>query len=505
MTLQLKNQVRILILFMLLFYLPLNLLSQKVILENVQQAKLRGSGLIKNNNKVEGYYFFYLTKEKHKDKKKKRTYILEIYDEDLNKIASDKIYSEKNLVLNEGRSGGKHLLFELYNSRRKKMRYITYNNKGDRLDDYIESAYKNIIETSLHAISSTGFLSYNADILQGFRIQYFNQKNNNWIYKSPAKRKTYETAEFLDASEQVVLILVEKNFRNVLTYQILGLNITTGVKELEIDIGKFSSMISITNGHIDTTNQQIFLFGERYQNSKKGLSAPSTGLFAMALDFKGNLIKEKFISWEKDVSKFVPMDKSGKGKDRNFTFFHKIIRSSDGKIFAIGEEFRKAVDAGSVAVDVIGLLLFGAIPSGQHAKMIIDDLIIYEFSPDFELLDVVVIDKEQKNAAFMLSSLSSPKDLAIQVNNSGLFDCSYVKVSDERESFEIGYLDYHKKEVFFKSYFHKKKVVEKKGILLSTHKESWRKNVYMAKSGYIMVSEYSPEAKKITNQLIKLK
>jgi len=48
MTLQLKNQVRILILFMLLFYLPLNLLSQKVILENVQQAKLRGSGLIKN-------------------------------------------------------------------------------------------------------------------------------------------------------------------------------------------------------------------------------------------------------------------------------------------------------------------------------------------------------------------------------------------------------------------------------------------------------------------------
>src|SRR5687767_6602443 len=82
--------------------------QNKLSIDKVYEAYLRNSGTIMEKNQIKGYYFLYLT---DKIDKETNEYILQILDENLNKVKEIKFQDSKELYLLEAGYNGNSLAF----------------------------------------------------------------------------------------------------------------------------------------------------------------------------------------------------------------------------------------------------------------------------------------------------------------------------------------------------------------------------------------------------------
>ena len=82
--------------------------QRKLSIDKVYETYLRNSGTIMERNQIKGYYFLYLT---DKIDKETNEYILQILDENLNKVKEIKFQDSKQLYLLEAAYNGKSLAF----------------------------------------------------------------------------------------------------------------------------------------------------------------------------------------------------------------------------------------------------------------------------------------------------------------------------------------------------------------------------------------------------------
>jgi hypothetical protein len=208
------------------------------------------------------------------------------------------------------------------------------------------------------------------------------------------------------------------------------------------------------------------------------------------------------MSWEKDMSKFLKVDQKGRVSELGYVYIHRLMQTEDGKMFAIGEGYKKVADGVGIAMNVLS----GSYSAGM-SKLKINDMLLLELSPNFELTNAKIYEKRNNNFSLSTGSdFATPHTLAVVAKAYGAFDYTYTQMGQNSASFVSAYTDYEKskgyKGMTFNSisYYDGKITTDK--INLKT--DATRMQVLPAKPGSILLMEYFKKEKRLELRMEKL-
>lgn len=432
-------------------------------IENILSVQLNNIGAIRNGNDVAGYYLFY---ELDKIDKDRRSYMLQILDENLEQVSQKKIRQSVHVNLVDAAFNDTLIMFKFHDPEEKKYSLKAYDLLGqkarggsrtlDKKKYYpaLQGAKGEQHEGALYAVPGKGFVQY-ASVKNkkwGYIIDFIGPtREKSWKHKSSKTDSSIKMAHHITGNDQYLVsnITVASNmFGRDIRSNVLVLDVNTGKKVFETPFGEHPPT-RIINGTINEDNQTITIFGLFYKDGGSGKApakAKSRGLFIYTLDMKGEIIDKKLLSWEEEFSKFLPINKKGKLKGSQYIEFHKFVKSNDGKTLIIGEKFGKEADAAGVATNLIGGLLSSstggmASAQGNMAKFVVEDLVILTLDANQNLESVEVIEKN-KSEISLPGELMSPQLMAYYARKYNGFDYAFTQTNEDNSMVSFTYLDY---------------------------------------------------------------
>lgn len=494
------------------------LLGQNKSFQDILTVKLKNMGPIIQGSEVKGYYMFYQTE---KIDRKTNAYQLRILDQNLNEVGNRKIIESRNIALLEGSYNGKSILLKFFDTKEKQLKFHQYDQQGKLIKEKVmdvdskydlrvystEASNNEIQGTKLFAIPEKGFVHYNMKKHKtlGYSIDFIPEKGlKSWTYTSDLKSDEIEVASFATLTPHLLLNTVVKKhsmFSKDATFYLMGIDINTGKKlfEKKLEYSKYS--LQILNSYQDENTGNTVLFGQYYAEDDKMFKKNSLGIFSVGIDNAGNTTSEKYVSWSKDIARFLPANQRGKIKDMGYLYFHKIAKNAKGEVFAIAEQYRKAADGVGIAVAALG-------GGASVVKMVIEDLVVFQFSPDFTLTDVKIFEKEKSSVALPPgSSMVSTALLGHYLKNKGWFDYTFTQLNNDQTILTTGYVDYEKRKGKKNGWAFGAVTNTNNGYSvdkLALSVEATDTRVMPAMHGYILVSEYYERDKKLDLRLEKI-
>jgi len=515
-----------------LLILGTNLIAQSSIPNILNFKSIKSSGTIMSNEKLVGYYMFYF---KEKNNKKTSTYEVALFDDNYNKVRDFEVTKPKRTSLIEIVYNNEVFMLFFYNPKTG-YEFITYNRNGEELGNQkiikkeipsyalranMANSQNNTESHTIYAIGNTGFMraTYTKSKKMGYNlIAYDNELNELWKSTSPKASKLYESISISDVSEKFTSAVITRK-KSIMTKKMdlafCLFDTKTGKLIKEVPMGtKASGKKSVLKTYIDTENDKIILIGEFFHPGDNMLKDKSKGVFIKELRSDGAEISNNEYSWKGDIEKYKKSNLTKKEKKEagnSFSlFFHNVIRSKNGHLFLIAEQFRKQVSAGGIGMNIAAAALGGQANAAAF-EIRISNMIIIELDEHNKLFDYHII-KKKRNSVFLEqgAGLYSSSFLGYYIKSLGAFDYSYTSFNKENDEFNIIYRDMNKKE----KKGEKKSdvmlgVIEiEKGKLSSTrvpiNVESKSFSIQAAKFGYIGIYEYFKKEKKIETRLEKL-
>ena len=134
---------------------------------------------------------------------------------------------------------------------------------------------------------------------------------------------------------------------------LLGLDINTGKKTFEISTEAEDYKFYPMNTSAIAGSTDVLLLGTYYEPDGKVMKDASLGLAAWTINSAGKIVSKKYNSWGNEIGKYLSLDKKGRVADVGYIYFHKILQTSDGNFFAIGEGYKKVVSGLGVAANIL--------------------------------------------------------------------------------------------------------------------------------------------------------
>jgi len=502
----------------------IQIFAQTATLNDIRQVRLKNSGAILDDNEVKGYFYFY---EIDKVDRKNRAYQLTILDQNLNQVAKKKIVDSKHLLLQAASYNGSSIMLKFFNVRTREVSFQAFDRnaelakkdtreliKGEALINYYVGGDKDVNNgLAFYPAGKNGFVNYST-VQKGMKVGYIiefypsNKETNKWNFTTDMKVKGVRVASFMYADESVVLsTLIERpkamSIKNTVT-SIEALDTKTGKQKWKTPIESSMYELGIMNNYIDEASGDITLLGTYFKKGDNMASDKSLGMFSYTLDKDGNKKSERFLAWVKDVGAFLPINDKGKIEDVGYIYFHKFIKTEDGKIFGIGEQYKKAINVGAVALN----LLAGGDSGASNTKLVVEDFYVFEFSDDFSLKDVKVFEKGKSNIWLPSgSTYMSAAWIANYVKYTGGFDYYFTQQTNEGDVFHVGYTDYDRtQDKDQRAYFGAISYADGEFTTdrLPINNKSKYLSLSKAKTGHILVTEYFRKEKKIELRLEKI-
>ena len=192
-------------------------------------------------------------------------------------------------------------------------------------------------------------------------------------------------------------------------------------------------------------------------------------------------------------------------KETGHIFFHEVIKTDDGKFYAVGEEFKRQVDGGGIAK---GFAPGGMAGKSSYTKMVIRDLVFFEFGADHTLQDVKRFEKNQSDISLgSLIAVAGPQSLGYYMQYEGYFDYEFTQRHADNSVFTVGYIDFEKKKgeknawVFGAISYADGEFTSDKIPLETEAAEMW---IAPGKPGYVVVCEYDKKEKTLDSRLEKI-
>jgi len=510
-----------------LLFLSKNILAQgKLSIDNVRQIYIRNSGEIMDGEELKGYFTFYVS---DKVDRKTNEYTVQILDNNLNKVKDIVFEDDKNVEVLESSYNGNSIMFLFFNDKEKTLEYRAYGFDGKMKSTYTKELTKrsrNLIEETygskseegsneaLFSVGDKGFTTV-FPVKEGKYYSYevnffFTDQRKQWAYEAAEEQDDkWCSAVYLGASETTVLFEVVKQKR-LLTGQphswLLGLDIATGKKTFEISTEaedyKFYPMnISPIAGSSD-----VLLLGTYYEPDGKVMKDASLGLAAWTINSEGKITSKKYNSWENEIGKYLSLDKKGRVADVGYIYFHKVLQTSDGNFFAIGEGYKKVVSGAGVALNALSML-GGGRSNISNFKIKVTDLVTVQFNNKFDVKGAQIYDKNNNSVELPAGAgYLSPHTMALMIKAWREFDYDFTQTNKEHSRFSIGYHDYERSKDFkgqtFNSITYDGGKTTTDRIEL-TSKAKWMR-VFPAKTGSIMIMEYFKKDKRLEFRLEKM-
>ncbi len=484
--------------------------AQVVNYEGMRKRYSTGVKAIIEHHEVKGYYVFYFL---DKANKKENLYSFNLLDENMDKTHSVELTRPKRESLLEISFNGTHFCLSFVEPREKYLEYLVLDKTGKQVATYkVTDISKNEIAMYMTATESEDeeFMGGIAPITGKGFVRYGMEKENGWRYvmemfdnngkkvweanSGATSKKSYETGSPLFSNDKYLITNIsmrEKIFTSELDYFVAGYDAATGKEKFKLEMTGTDYFHFPLGVNYEDASGEFFVYGEYYKPGKNPISTKSLGFFIKVVDAATGKVKQSgYCSYEKDVTRIMPVSSRGKLEDgRNFTI-HRMTRTADGKIFAVAEQFKKAVSGLGVAANMLS-----SSSNMSAIKVNLFDIMIFEFTPNLELKQIHIFEKDK-------TSVELPKGLGMQPANTlsyylklyGWFDYCFTSETADKKQFSIVYTNYDKdKEEGNKfilgtiSYNKDQKLVTDK-----IPKES--KSTYFlaipAKAGYVAVFEY---------------
>lgn len=505
-------------------------------IKNILDLKyLKKSGQITQDDKIVGYYMFYF---KEKEDKINSTYEVQFFDNNYNHVNSFEITRPKNSLLYEIHYNGKAFLLFYYDNE-SGFEYTTYDIIGNVLGtvkqtkkEYSKQSKleiatiwtKQSMVESMNFFNTTGNTGFiRSSLVQNNQLGYILTKYNNemeelWNLKSSLNSELLEQLNIIQVNESIITAiknskktLMTKKFRT--SFLIIDSETGKIISEIQMEdeiLGKQLILKSYTN----LSNSNISLIGQYFSPGDDVLNDKSQGLFLREINKSGEILITKKYSWKGDIAKFKSNNLSDDQKKEAVMpfsiFFHDVVRSKNGHTFFIGEEYRKQVSSGAIALNILESQ-FGIMPSKSNFEIRINNMIIAELDEQFNLINYKTIEKKS-NSVFLPQGvgLYSLTFLGYFVKNMGAFD--YVFTSKDRiiDKFSVLYLDKNKKnEKGSKKSdamlgivdINKGELTNERVPFNSDFKTFW---ISSAKPGNISITEYDSKEKTLHMRLEKI-
>lgn len=498
--------------------------AQTLTIEGVERPWLINYSPVMQSGEVVGYYFFYRVKKE----RKKHTYKLKIYDSELQPLSESDIVSMRSLKLSGAAFDGQRLMFTFYNYAQYAVEYMIFTPQGELLAKHVRNIpnyiYRGEFTNSaegfhrLFDVPGGGFVVYQRiqNRQAGYTIERFDSEGTSlWEYISPTNSEMDEVARFFSVEAQMLLSFlstVSWETGRTERYFIHALHTETGEQLFEVEIKNKDYDITLFTSKFDDVNKDVLVFGEYYPRGEGDSNPLSQGLFAARVNLNGEMSDEKYISWEKEVSQFLPVGEGGKQKGEGYTWFHQIVKGEDGRYFAIGERYKRVVKAGSIAL--LALDLASAVMTGETSgaselpmtKTVVKDIVIYEFSPEFELEDIKVIPQEPIGVTFSDNGRMPVRALGLHLSNRRIF--GYYCTQEEKDGNHFSMIFIKKKPMQnardFTLFREQDDGYRKYPPLLRTSNQVGYRKIHPAKPGYVMVSGYNKRKRQIIGSLEKI-
>jgi hypothetical protein len=295
-----------------------------------------------------------------------------------------------------------------------------------------------------------------------------------------------------------------------LEFDLLVHEVSSGKEVFRVPMVTDKYSVSFSDIFYDASKQNFVVFGEYNDKNDKELKAPSLGFITLTLDINGKIVSEKINSWAKEISQAAPVNERGKFDGNNARIlFHEFVRTDDGKIFAIGEQYKKVASAGGIAGNVLLAAADGSAGTFSNAQLNVYNMVIFEFTSDYTIKKVYVFEKD-KNVVNLPSGSEyiSPKLVSYYAKAIGGFDYAFTQRSDDKSLFYVSYVNYDREKgekgkntLGTIVYTPEKQFTVDK---LALDRKSTAYFVLRAKEGYVMVMEYFKKEKRVDSRLEKV-
>jgi hypothetical protein len=490
--------------------------SQNTQFSGIVKYSSKGSGVIEENNDISGYYFFYKT---DKVDRKNNMYRLDVVDKNLNNAGSKDFVDSKNLLLLDAVYNGKAMLFKFADVKTKELIFRYIDNKGiqfkeertviesksDLMMFYYEdtySPYKN-----LYSIKDKGFVTYGTKDYKkdGYYIKYMssNKDSKGWTYVSEEDAEQFQTSVYFGCNDNVLISLVSKRKKYLsrdVDMFLVGHDVNSGKKMFETKVENNEFEYLPTNSFVDKNTNQTYIFGTYFKKGDNIIKDNSLGFFTAKITNNGIVSGYKYISWEVDMKKYLPVNDKGKVDGLGYLFVHDIVRDSKGNVLIVTESYKKAVSG----VGIAAAALNGG--SGPAINFVTNDMVVLELDKTFGLVDAKVVDKS-KNRYLMPegSAFWDVQTMAYYMKSMGAFDYRYTTSNADNSNINIAYVDYNKKEMKGSylgviSYKDSKMSVDK----VSLEVKKAEVDYMPAKVGFVAITEYRKKEKTLDVRMEKL-
>jgi hypothetical protein len=288
---------------------------------------------------------------------------------------------------------------------------------------------------------------------------------------------------------------------------LLGVYLHNGKKAFEFETNqeKFNFLpMGITTV---SNSSEFLLMGPYFDKDDNVMKDKSLGLGVWIMNTQGKVVNSKYNSWEQDISKHLKVSARGRVDELGYIYFHKILQTADGNIFAIGEGYKKQASALGIGAAVLAGVAGGR-TNMSTTKMKVTDMLLLQFNNKFELTKAEIYDKNANNIELLMGAeFTSAPLLAQQIKYfyDG-FDYTFSQTDKTHSLFTVGYTDYVRskdyKGLTFNtiSYYNNNITTDK--IELKSNSSKMR--IMPAKTGSVMILEYFKKGKRLDMRLEKV-
>ncbi len=381
-------------------------IAQDLVIENVstKMKKFRGVG----NMEGKGHSLFIVDEKSSKGMKLFKFYM---WDYQLNEIANTKIELEKKSFLIDETAHAENNLLVFYDKKRNNVRALSLDNQGEIIADITEDGIKTrflVIEDmfpSYYPSGTDGFLGVVPDKEPkfGFHLtRYDNMLKTIWSSDYFPNKGYAVVMDAISDEKKMVLLKYGANSKMSKKYDvdITAFDNKTG-KELwtfDLNLGDktlYPTEITITDGG------NIAVAGMYFDGDKvKGPN--SDGIFFVHLSADGTELANTSQAWTGELQRFLKDSKNSITMGKPKVVFEDILYDEGKKEFKVIGEIYTIGTMGKV------LSMLNNDPDAE-TKVSIEDLVVFSFKDDGELVDFYSVNKARTHIYIPTSFAGGPK------------------------------------------------------------------------------------------------
>ncbi|MEK7227225.1 MAG: DUF6770 family protein, partial [Bacteroidota bacterium] len=250
---------------------------------------------------------------------------------------------------------------------------------------------------------------------------------------------------------------------------------------------------------------KAYIYGEYFDTDGNIIKDKSKGFAFWGIDEKGTITSEKYLSWDLEMGKYLDVTSKGRISDFGFMYLHQIIQTTDGKIYAIGEGYKKSASAFGIATTILGQGRGAA----SMVKIKVTDMMILTFDGDFNIKGAKIYDKNSNGIELPsgYEFVSTPLMGKMIKFFYGGFDYAYTQVNKDLTSFSVYYSDFVKEKGSYKGgTFNSITCTDGKITTdrINTKSDAKFSAIYPSKQGQVLIMDYYKKDKRLELHIEKM-